>query len=110
MEVILDPNYFIGREYNKDTFHCYTFLEECLNVPRLKDVAVDTAKNDIERYKNLFTEIETAINYCIIVLGDTHIGIMYGNGAYHCDRMGVRWESLRSLKLKYKKVEYFDIC
>ncbi len=109
MEIIKDPNTLIGKGYNHTDFHCWTFIEECLNVPTLKDVAVATAIDDVKKLDVLFTEIEKPINNCIILIGKSHVGIYYKNGAYHNDTHGVRWESLRTLKLRYKGLKYYDV-
>ena len=109
MTLLKNPNELIGTPYDTDKYHCWHFIEECLDVPTLNDISVHTVKNDVNKYKDLFTQIETPVNYCIILIGDKHIGIYYNNGAYHNDVGGVRYESLRTLKLKYKGFKYYDI-
>ena len=94
-----DPSKLIGKPYNKDTYHCYHFIEECIDVPKLRDIAVDTVTDDISKYKHLFNEISKPVDYCIALLGTSHIGIYYQNGVYHNDKQGVRFEQLRSISL-----------
>jgi len=107
MKLLTNPNTLIGKKYNKDDYHCYHFIEECLSVPKLDDVAVDTVSNDIEKYRDLFTEIVFPIDYCIALLGDTHIGIYYSGGIYHNNSHGVAYQSLRVIRLNYKEVKYY---
>ena len=109
MKPLLNINTLIGKSYNSTTYHCYDFIEECLNVPHLKDIHVDTVKNDIIKYKNLFCVLKEAEDYSIALLGDAHIGIYFKNGIYHNDTQGVRYEPLRTMKLKYKDISYHDI-
>lgn len=104
-----DINTLIGKPYDKENYHCWHFIEDVLNVPKLKDVHVDTAKNDVEKYVGLFTEISVPKNYCIVLLGDSHIGIWYNNGIYHNDNHGVRYEPARSIKMRYKSFKYYEV-
>lgn len=110
MTVIKDPNTLIGKAHDARKYHCYHFIQETLDVPMLDDVSVDTAKDDVSKYKDLFTYLDTPVNNCIALLGDSHIGIYYDNGIYHNDTEGVRYEPLRNMKLKYKGIKYYDIC
>jgi len=114
MTLKISPNSLIGKQYDKDTYHCYHFIEECLNVPKLDDVAVDTVINDIEKYRELFSEIIFPIDYCIALLGDKHIGIYHDGGVYHNDTQGVRYQSLRVMKMQYKTIRYYmpkgEVC
>lgn len=109
MKLIKNPNEIIGKEYNPHTYHCYHFMEECLNVPRLEDVATDTVLDDVIKYKDMFMPIKEPIAYCVALLGDKHIGIYLNDGVYHNDTTGVRYERLRNIKRKYKTVSYYDI-
>lgn len=102
-----DPNSLIGKAYDKDTFHCWHFIEECLPVPKLEDVHVDTAKGDVDKYLYLFKEVLTPVDNCIVLLGESHVGIWYNNGIYHNDTQGVRYESLRVMKMKYKGFKWY---
>lgn len=106
---MIDINSLVGKPYDKDNYHCYHFIEEVLDVPKLKDVHVDTAKNDIEKYKGLFKELIQPENYCIVVLGDTHVGIWYRFNIYHNDTHGVRCESERVMRMKYKYFTYYKV-
>jgi len=114
LKLLTNPNDLVGKPYDKETYHCYHFIEECLNVPKLDDIAVGTVSNDIERYKDLFTLIVFPIDYSIVLLGKTHIGIYHDGRIYHNDTQGVRCESLRIIKLKYNSIKYFivkdDVC
>ena len=104
-----DINKLVGKQYDKENYHCWHFIEEALDVPLLCDVHVDTANDDVEKYIGLFNEIETPTNYCIVLLGDIHIGIWYNNGIYHNDTHGVRYEPLRSIKYRYKSLRYYEV-
>lgn len=110
MTLIKDPNLLIGKAYDKETYHCYTFLEEVIGVPNLEDISVDLAKEDVARHLSKFIELKEPSPYCIALLGESHIGVYYENGCYHNDTEGVRYEPLRSLKLRYKGVKYYDVC
>jgi len=112
MIISINPNELIGMKYDKDNFHCYNFLEKVYgeNIPNLKDVAVNSAKDDINQYKELFSEIKYPTAYCVAVLGDKHIGIYKNSHIYHNDIDGVRCENVRAMKLKYKDIKYYDIC
>ena len=100
-------NTLIGKPYDKENYHCWSFIEEVLNVPTLKDVHVDTALNDVEKYKGLFEELLQPENYCIVLLGSSHIGIWYRYNIYHNDTQGVRCESERVMRMKYPTFRYF---
>ena len=67
----MNINKLVGKPYDKETYHCWHFIEEVLDVPTLKDVHVDTAKGDVEKYKGLFEEIFIPENYCIVLLGSS---------------------------------------
>ncbi len=110
MKYKVNPNSLVGKAFDHVDYHCYSFIEECLDVPRLDEVAVSTARNDIHKHKGLFELIEHPEDYCIVLLGDSHVGIYYNNGIYHNDICGVRYESMRVMKLKYNKVVYYGIC
>ena len=70
MKTILNKlNSLIGKAYDAETYHCYSLLEEVGVAPLLKDVHVDTALNDIIKYKGLFTEIKEPEDFCIVLLG-----------------------------------------
>ncbi len=100
-------NSLVGKEYHATDYHCYTFIQDVLPVPNLFNVHVDTAKNDIEKYKYLFEKIEEPIDFCIVLLGDKHIGIWYNGGIYHNDHGGVRYETKRVMKLKYRSFTFY---
>lgn len=109
MIVKKNPNELIGKKYDERTYHCWHFIEECLEVATLDDISVSTAKNDIVKYKNMYNEILEPSLYCLVVLGDSHVGIWLNGGVYHNDTGGVRYEPLRVMRLKYNKVRYYDI-
>lgn len=100
-------NSLIGTPYDKENYHCWTFIEDVLDVPTLKDVHVDTALNDVAKYEGLFEEMMTPENYCIVLLGSSHIGIWYRYNIYHNDSHGVRCESERVMRMKYPTFRYF---
>ncbi len=106
---MIDINSLVGKPYDKDNYHCWHFIEEVLDVPRLKDVHVDTARDDVEKYKGLFIELAQPENYCIVVLGSSHIGIWYRYNIYHNDTHGVRCESERVVRMKYPSFQYFKV-
>ena len=106
---MIDINSLIGKPYDKDTYHCWTFVEEALDVPTLKDVHVDTANNDIKKYIDMFKEITVPTNYCLVLIGKSHIGIWYNGGIYHNDTRGVRYESLRVIKMRYPTFKFFKV-
>lgn len=106
---MIDMNTLIGKPYDKENYHCWHFIEEVLNVPTLKDVHVDTAKDDVEKYKNVFKEITKPENYCIVLLGVSHIGIWYKDHVYHNDTHGVRAEPMRVIKMKYASIKYYKV-
>ena len=106
---MIDINTLIGKAYNKDNYHCWTFIEDVLDVPKLKDVHVDTANDDVDKYIDLFTEIITPQKYCIVLMGRSHIGIWYNNGIYHNDIQGVRYETFRALKYRYPTFKYYKV-
>lgn len=107
---MIDMNNLIGKPYDKENYHCWHFIEEVLDVPTLSDVHVDTAKDDVEKYKNVFAEILEPTNYCIVLLGVSHIGIWYNGTIYHNDIHGVRSETLRVIKMKYASIKYYKVC
>ena len=102
-------NALVGKPYDKENYHCYHFIEEAINVPTLKDVHVDTAKDDVMKYKGLFTEIETPEDYCVVLLGSSHIGVWFRHNIYHNDTHGVRCESERTLRMRYTKFTYYKV-
>lgn len=106
---MIDINSLVGKPYDKERYHCWHFVEEVLDVPTLQDVHVDTAKDDVEKYKNLFMEAVSPSDYCIVLIGESHIGIWYNNGIYHNDTHGVRYEPFRSIKMRYKSFKYYEV-
>ncbi len=109
MNTLQKLNSYIGTKYDKDSFHCYTYLEHCLNVPKLSDVHVDTAKDDVLKYVDMFREIDTPEPFCIVLLGVSHIGVWYKGGIFHNDDPTVRYESERVMKLKYNTLKYYEV-
>ncbi len=105
----MNMNALIGKAYDKDHYHCWHFVEEVLDVPTLQDVHVDTAKGDVEKYKGLFEEIEAPVDYCIVLLGSSHVGIYFRHNIYHNDTQGVRCESMRVLRMRYPSFQYFKV-
>ncbi len=106
---MIDINTLIGKPYDKENYHCWHFIEDVLDVPLLKDVHVDTANDDVDKYIGLFEEIQTPQNYCIVLLGKSHIGIWYNGGIYHNDEQGVRYEPQRVLKMKYPSFKFYKV-
>jgi len=51
---MIDINTLIGKPYDKENYHCWHFIEDVLDVPLLKDVHVDTANDDVDKYIGLF--------------------------------------------------------
>ena len=106
---MIDINTLVGKPYDKENYHCWHFIEDVLDVPLLKDVHVDTANDDVDKYIGLFEEILTPQKYCIVLMGKSHIGIWYNDGIYHNDEHGVRYESKRVLKMKYPSFKYYKV-
>ena len=77
---MIDVNTLIGKPYDKDNYHCWHFIEEVLPVPTLLDVHVDSAKGDVDKYLHLFTEMDEPKDNCIVLLGESHVGIWYNKG------------------------------
>ncbi len=109
MSLKKNPNTLIGKAYDKETYHCWHLIEECIKVPTLQDIHVDTALDAVEKYKDLFTPLDTPMNNCIVLLGKSHIGIYYNNGIYHNDTHGVRYEPLRTIKFRYPSFKYYKV-
>lgn len=105
----MNLNSYIGKPYNKETYHCWHFIEEALDVPTLNDVHVDTAKGDVEKYKGLFEEISSPNDYCIALLGSSHVGIYFRHNIYHNDTHGVRCESVRNIRMRYPSITYYKV-
>lgn len=105
----MTPDKLIGKRYDEESYHCWHFIEECISVPKLDDIAVSTVKNDIEKYKDLFTEIKEPIDNCIALLGDKHVGIYYNRGIYHNDVNGVSYHHLRAIKIIYPSIKYYKV-
>lgn len=104
-----DKNALVGKEYDKETYHCWHFIEEAINVPKLKDVHVDAALDNVEKYKELFKQLDTPVDNCIVLLGKSHIGIYYNDGIYHNDVGGVRYENMRVMKMKYRTIVPYEV-
>lgn len=104
-----EANSLIGKAYDKETFHCWHFIEQVLQVPTLLNVHVDSAKDDVDKYIDLFTEINEPTNNCIVLMGVSHVGIWYNGGIYHNDTQGVRYEPQRVLKMKYPSFKYYKV-
>ena len=103
-----DPKDLIGKPYDKINYHCYDFVSECLNMPNLQGVAVDVAKQNMDEYKPFFIELLHPVDNCVVVMGETHIGIYKDGGVYHNDRNMVKHESFRIIRRKYNKIEFYD--
>ena len=108
MKLKINPDTLVGKPYDKETFNCYDFLCECTDMPSLNGIAVDAAIDNVNEYKPFFIERLEPVDYCIVILGDSHLGIVYGNGAYHADKDMVKYESFRVLRRKYNKLEFYD--
>lgn len=106
---MIDPNKLIGKPYHEETYHCWHFIEEVMDVPTLSNIHVATANDDVDKYIDLFSEVKTPKDYSIVLLGRSHIGIWYKNNIYHNDIHGVRAESLRTIKMKYPSVKYYKV-
>lgn len=104
-----DMSSLIGKPYHKEDYHCWHFIEEVLDVPTLAEVHVDTAQDDVEKYKGLFEEIKTPIDNCIVLLGSSHVGVWFRHNIYHNDTQGVRCESERVMRMKYPKFTYYKV-
>lgn len=109
MMVKKDPDTLIGKRYDEQSYHCYDFIVECLDVPSLDDISVATAESDIRDNTPFYKEIDIPVNYCIIVLGKKHIGIFKDGYIYHNDRDCVKAESMRTMQRKYTKMRYYDV-
>ena len=108
MRLLKDPNELVGKPYDSEMYHCWHFIEECLDVPKLHHIAVSTAQADFNENIPFFIEIDEPINYCLAVLGTKHVGIYKDNHIYHADRDMVKCESLRAMRRKYNTLRYFD--
>jgi len=108
MHIKTEPDTLVGKEYDADTFNCWTFIETCLDVPTIKNISIDTAKEQIEENKPFFIERLEPVNYCLVLLGDHHIGIYKDGGVYHADRDRVKYEPIRNMRRKYKTISYYD--
>jgi len=108
MKVIKNPDELVGTPYNKDTFHCWHFIETCLDVPKLDDIAIETAQKDIDKNKPYYVELKTPIDYCLALLCGKHIGIYYNNMIYHADRDMVKCETMRAMQRKYPIITFWD--
>ena len=106
---MIDINTLVGKPYDKENYHCWHFIEDVLDVPLLKDVHVDTANDDVDKYIGLFEEILTPQKYCIVLMGKSHIGIWYNDGIYHNAEHGVRYEPKRVFKMKYPAFKYYKV-
>ena len=104
-------NSLVGKKYDSDNYHCYHFIEEVLsNAPKLKNIHVDTALGDIEKYRHLFYAISSPEDYCIVLLGAQHIGIYFQKGVFHNNQVsGVHYTDMRTAKLTYNKISYYKI-
>jgi len=108
LKLKLDPDSLVGKPYDKKNYHCWHFIEECLEVPTLSDIAVDTAVQNIYENMPYFQECDTLDNYCLVLLGEKHIGIYYDNHIYHNDIGGVKCEPFRQIARKYTDVKFYE--
>ena len=109
MTLIEKLNSLVGTPYDKIHYHCYHFIESVLPVPKLKDVHVDTANDDVEKYVDLFKELKEPVNGCIVILGKSHIGIWYNGGVYHNDLHGVRHQTFRVMQMMYPTFRFYEV-
>ncbi len=109
MNMKINPQELLGKKYNEVSYHCWHFIEECLEVPTLKDVAVATARNDIIHKKHLFKRIQEPTECCIATLGAKHVGIYMNGVIFHNEEGGVHADPIRKLKLLYRSIEYYDL-
>ena len=108
MIVKKDHNTLVGKPYHPEQYHCWDFIEECLEVPSLQGIAVDVAKSNIDEYKPFFIERLEPVNYCLVLMNEHHIGIWKDGRVYHADRDAVKCENIRSIRRKYAKITYYD--
>lgn len=108
MKLKINPDTLVGKTYNKETYNCYDFVRECVDMPSLQGVAVDAAMENVNEYKPFFIQRLEPVDYCIVILGTSHLGLYYQGGVYHADRDMVKYESIRVLRRKYNMIEYYD--
>lgn len=108
-DIIKKLNDLIGKPYHEINYHCYSFIEEVLNVPKLDDVHVATAKDDVNKYIGLFREKTFPTDFCIVLLGKSHIGVFFNGYIYHNDVKGVRAETVRAMKYRYNNFKFYEV-
>jgi len=108
MHILREPDELVGKPYDAETFHCWHFIEECLDVPRLQHLSVDRAEENINDNLPFFIEREEPMDYCLVLLGTRHIGIYKNGNVYHNDRDAVKCQPLRVLKRLYNPITYYD--
>ena len=107
IKVLIDPDELVGMPYDAMQFNCWTFIETCLDVPKIGTIVEDMAEATINENIPYFLEITKPTNYCLVILGKKHIGIYKDGHVYHNDRDMVKCESLRAMKRKYAKIAYY---
>ncbi len=108
MMILREPDELVGKKYDEETYHCWSFIEECLVVPTLHNIAVSRAEENVNDNMAYFIEMENPLNYCIVLLGKKHVGIYVSGNVYHNDIDAVKCQPLRALKRLYPSVKYFD--
>ena len=108
MHILKEPDDFIGTPFDADSFHCWTLVEKCLDVPTLHGISVSRAEENINDNLPYFLERENPLNYCIVMLGKKHVGIYKDGNVYHADRDMVKCQPLRVLSRLYNPIKYYD--
>ncbi len=108
MKLIKNPDELIGKRWDEISYHCYDFVSECLEMPALSGIAVTMAKDNISEHKPFYRELLEPKDFCLVLMGDRHIGIYKDGGVYHADRDCVKYESIRNIRRKYQIIEYYD--
>ena len=107
MKILQDPDTLVGTKYDAMQFNCWTFIETCLDVPKIGTIVEDMAEATINEHIPYYIELKEPIDYCLVILGKSHIGIYKDGHVYHADRDMVKCESLRAMKRKYAKIAYY---
>ena len=108
MKMRKNPDLLVGKPYNEENYNCYHFVAECLVMPSIDEIAVSHAKQQISDNLPHYEQLPAPIDYCLVLLGNKHIGTYYKGYIYHNDVHMVKADSLRVIQRKYAKIAYYD--
>lgn len=116
----IDP--LLGRQFDRDNYHCvhllldagkhlfdYDFSHCFLGLTgSINDKLIPT-KQGMEQGDLVDKPSDGTIVLMMTLDNRHHVGLYYCGRILHLSELGTRYETLRSIKIHYKKVRFYDV-